>query len=391
MQISAPGLSDNRSLHRVLVADDDPILCELMEAKLGTGQMSICTVNDGAAAWKKLKETRFDLAIIDLNMPELNGFELIHHLRQTPRTLDLPIIVATSRNDEEAIQRSFAAGATSFITKPINWSLLNHQIRFVLRSSEVERELRQARVAADLANRTKDNLFQLLGHELRTPLNVLVGFADVLKAELAKKLKAEEKEHLENMTDAAMRLNSVVGDVLTYSRLFAGTAVSTPEECFVSDIIEDCQVMAKAQAHASGVRLVAESLLEPIALSCDRRQILDGFNRLIENAIKFSQPEGIVEVWATFRPGNCLDLSVRDKGPGIEADRLAECLKPFFQADMSTTRNVEGLGLGLAIAKKIAELHDGSLIIESSNNTGTVATIRLPANRVIEPNRQQSA
>lgn len=384
MQIQPENLELPNVLHRILVADDDPVLCELMQAKLTGKNIAVFCAENGAAAWEKLRNSSFDLAIIDLNMPELNGFELIRNLRQTPRTTDLPVIVATSRNDDDAIHKSFSVGATSFVTKPINWSLLHHQVRFVLRSGQVERELRQARMSADFANRTKDNLFQLLGHELRTPLNVLVGFADVLQAELKETLKAEQKEHLINMTDAALRLNSIVGDVLTYSRLFAGTGFAAADECQIAELIEDSTVMTKTTAQQHGVRLVSELPLHPVSVHCDRRQLLDALHRLIDNAIKFSPKGSIIETSVMQRRDRSLDISVRDNGSGIAPERLQECLKPFFQADMSSTRVAEGLGLGLAIVKKICELHDGQLRIESSTAAGTTATIRLPPSRVNE-------
>ena len=118
---------------RFLVADDDPILREMMQARLADRATTVVCVENGRDAWERLSREAFDLAIVDLGMPELDGFALISHLRQTPRTIDLPIIVATSRNDSEAIERAFSAGATSFVTKPVNWSLFSYQVKFVLR------------------------------------------------------------------------------------------------------------------------------------------------------------------------------------------------------------------------------------------------------------------
>lgn len=376
--------ADTGLQRRILVADDDPILSELMQAKLSGPQVVVHCAENGAVARDKLLASRFDLAIIDLSMPALDGFELISYMRKTPRTMDMPVIVATSRNDEEAIQKSFAVGATTFITKPINWALFHHQVRFVLRNGEVERELRHARLEADLANRTKDNLFQLLGHELRTPLNVLVGFADVLKAELRKTLKPDQKEHLENMTDAAMRLNAVVGDVLTYSRLFSGVGFSTPGVCRISELIEDSLIMAKTNAAARNVRLLAQDDIGAGTVRGDRRQLLDGLCRLVDNAVKFSAPGAEVHISCDITADRSLHISVRDSGPGISPDRLEQCLKPFFQADMSISRAAEGLGLGLAIAKKICELHDGQLLIESAPGRGTTVTLGLPASRLVD-------
>ncbi len=364
---------------RVLVADDDPIMLEMMQARLSNEATTVVCVENGRDAWERLSREAFDLAVVDLGMPELDGFGLIAHLRQTPRTIDLPIIVATSRDDSEAIEKAFAAGATSFVTKPVNWSLLAYQVKFVLRSGRIEHDLRQARAAADVANRTKDSLFHLLSHELRTPLNVLVGFAGILEHDLKDTLTDEQRQHMVEMTAAARGLNEIVSDVLTYSRLFGGTQEFKSEPVDVEELLDNALLKLKVKAKSKSVQVLARRSPTAVNVIGDARWLSDALSRLVDNAIKFSSTGGTVNVQPILQEDGSLALSVRDNGPGLDTRKLDEYLQPFFQADMSFSRQAEGLGMGLPIAKKIIELHGGKLIFRSTPGQGTVAALWLPA------------
>jgi len=382
---------ENATNRRFLVADDDPIMREMMRTHLASETTTVVCVENGREAWERLSREAFDLAVVDLGMPELDGFGLISHLRQTPRTIDLPIIVATSRDDSEAIEKAFAAGATSFVTKPINWSLFAYQLKFMLRSGAIERDLRQARVAADVASRTKDSLFHLLSHELRTPLNVLVGFADILEHDLADKLSEDQHRHMCDMKIAAQDLNEIVGNVLTYSRLFGGEHSFKSEPVDVGELFDNVVSKLKAKSKAKSVQLVVRQLPHPVSVQGDTRWLTDALTRLVDNAIKFSSAGGTVDLMPMLQEDGSLALTARDNGPGMDMRKLDEYLQPFFQADMTFTRHAEGLGMGLPIAKKIIELHGGKLIFRSAPGQGTVVALWLPASACSENVMARSA
>jgi DNA-binding response OmpR family regulator len=119
---------------RILVADDDPILLEFANLHIASSQVQVVTVEDGLAAWEQLEAGGFDLAMVDLDMPRLDGLGLIMRIRAEPKLAAMPVVVATGRDDLFAIDRAYEVGATSYVTKPINWRLLTYQLRFVLRA-----------------------------------------------------------------------------------------------------------------------------------------------------------------------------------------------------------------------------------------------------------------
>jgi DNA-binding response OmpR family regulator len=153
----------------LLFADDDPILREFATVHLATEGGGVITAEDGEEAWTMLQQQPVDLLLVDLEMPKLDGFDLVQRLRATPRFASLPVIVVTGREDVSAIDRAFRAGATSFVSKPINWRLLSYQLRFVLRAQMAEASLSAAHAGAgDQGLRFSESIRQLLneGSEL---------------------------------------------------------------------------------------------------------------------------------------------------------------------------------------------------------------------------------
>ncbi len=134
---------------RLLVADDDPILREFAAVHLATPEVEVEVACDGMAAWECLQAGGFDLGLIDLDMPRMDGFELIRHVRADPVLQHLPLVVITGREDMVAVDRAYAEGATSFVVKPINWRVLSHQLAYVLRNCRAEADLRRQLAALE--------------------------------------------------------------------------------------------------------------------------------------------------------------------------------------------------------------------------------------------------
>lgn len=129
---------------RILVADDDPILREFAIVHLATPVVPVESAADGEDAWARLCAEPFDLLLLDLGMPKLDGFEVLERVRASHNLRHLPVVVLTGREDVVSIDRAFEKGATAFVTKPVNWRQLSHQLRYLLRNTAIEVELRKA-------------------------------------------------------------------------------------------------------------------------------------------------------------------------------------------------------------------------------------------------------
>ena len=159
---------------RLLIADDDPILREFAVAGLATPELAVELAEDGLAAWMRLDRGGIDVALVDLDMPGMNGFELIERIRWDERLKFLPIVVVTGREDMVAVDKAYALGATSFVVKPLNWRLLLHQLAYVLKNSRAEAEVRKQLKALQNTADLKDRILRLSRQKLTRPLHTIV-------------------------------------------------------------------------------------------------------------------------------------------------------------------------------------------------------------------------
>lgn len=356
----------------VLIADDDPLLREVMAGVFDKLGFDTIAAENGEQAVRQIAKLNLSLVVVDLSMPKLDGFELLKHLRQHPRTVDVPIIISTSHDDKKSIEEAYRLGASSFVTKPVNWAQFSYHAQFVIRNGETERELRAAEAAAIAASKMKNGLFRVLSHELKTPLVALIGLTDVLANALKDRVEAIEAEQLDHIVEASQRLNGMVSDVLVLSKSFSGAPNLNLAVEQVDDLLEDSVVGLEAKASARRIKISITPPSKGLTVMCDCALVRQAIRKLVDNAVKFSPEGGTVEIWAHRKPDRSLVISVRDNGPGISQSRLQDCLQPFVQEDMSYGRTAEGLGLGLPIAKSVAEAHGGGLVIQNASGRGAI-------------------
>ncbi len=363
---------------RVLVVDGDPLTREAMTALFAEAGHAVTHAENGEEARGIAARQEFDLAAIDLGMPQLDGFGLLEYLRQDPKTADLPIIVATPKDDPQSVERAYRLGASSFVTKPIDRAQFIHHAQFVARNGEIGRELRRARTEAVAADKMKNGLFQIMSHELKTPLTALIGLTGVLTGALKGRIEDIGTEQLEHIVDAAQRLNGMVTDIILLSKALAGPGRLSIAATDVAALLDDGIVGLKLKAKLGNVRIDVRPPSPGLTVDCDTQLLRQAIKKLADNAIKFSPAGGRLELWAEDSGDGWLAITVRDNGPGLPPARLEQCLMPFVQDDMSYSRPAEGLGLGLPIARAISEAHGGELICQSAPGEGMVAAIRLP-------------
>lgn len=381
---------------RILFVDDDVILTEFAKVHLSTPVATVESAHDGNAALSMLSVASYDVALIDIEMPGLDGLSLVQRIRRDPRLEHLPIIMVTGREDVISIDRSFEVGATSFVTKPVNWRQLSHQIRYVLRNARVEREVRAARDRAEQVSALKSNLLAAMRHEFRTPLNTIIGFAALLRERLLDSGQSGElAEYAGHVHEAGGRLLGTCNDMLQFARLMSKDRILDPG-VYPLDGLVAAALQPRTGPKSTSRPKIDVAVADPqFDIDCDRELLVGTLRHLIANAETHGQGTEI-RVDVARREDGSIVFTVSDQGPGIPANRLPACLEPFEQSDMSRAKDVEGLGLGLPIAKAVAELHGGDLLVDSTPGEGTRISIVLPASRVSSPDldvcaRSQSA
>jgi signal transduction histidine kinase len=373
----------------ILVVDDDPVVRSLMRATLKTDGFTVFEAADGEEGCRLYEEHRPDLLLVDVIMPRMDGYELCRILRSQPESAYVPIVVATSLDDVPSIARAYDAGATDFIPKPVNWLVLNHRIRYILRASRAFEEIRRnqehliaAKEAAEAANRAKSEFLANMSHELRTPLNAIIGFSGMMSDRMFGPLDEKYAEYANIIGDSGRHLLAIITDILDVSKADADRMMLAEERVAIEDVVELGSKIVEDMARRADIEFVSkmEDGLPPVV--ADPAKLTQILVNLLSNAVKFTAAGGKVHLSVEHRATHGIIFRVEDTGIGMAPDQIPIALAPFGQISNSMTRKHDGVGLGLPLTKRLIELHGGTIELDSNPGKGTVASVHLPEWRV---------
>ncbi|HEX9461787.1 MAG TPA: ATP-binding protein [Alphaproteobacteria bacterium] len=242
---------------------------------------------------------------------------------------------------------------------------------------EANLRLEEARLLADQANRAKSEFLAMMSHELRTPLNAVLGFAEILRDHAAKLRPEKITEYVGDIHSSGTHLLTLINDVLDLSKAEAGKMELYRAPMDVTEIVDRCVRMVRERAVRQNVQLMSEIVPGLPELWADERKVMQILLNVLSNAVKFTPENGRVTMSA-FKSSDWLVIRIADTGVGIAAENIAKVLSPFGQVDNLFTRQHAGTGLGLPLAKRLAELHGAVFDLTSEVGVGTVVTIRFP-------------
>lgn len=377
---------------KVLVADDDPFHRELCVSALEEAGFAVVAASDGAETLERFEDHTFEIAIVDLTMPLVDGFEVISRLRARPATEHLPLIVITGHDDAGSVQKAFELGATSFLAKPLNWPLLVHHVEFVLKSARNASDLRDTTHAIDYLSRLKTNMMSILANEFRAPLKQIFGFSELLRLKVDGPLGSPlYHEYAADICKSVEQVNVLLLKMLHFGRALS-EEISLEEDRFpLLSFLHDSIGAAGDSAERRGIEIVTQMAILP-ELRCfgDKSLLGQAFRSLVENAIKLSPRGSSIEVTARIDADGALVFSVLDAGPVLTPNQIHAILRSAASGLSAVGANTER-DVGLTVSRLLVDAHGGQLDLRPIPGEGTMASIVLPAHRLVAGEEHPSA
>jgi signal transduction histidine kinase len=361
-------------MKRILVIDDETWLREMVHMALEQKGYEVLEAENGAAGIEAARKVLPDLVLCDVNMEKVDGYLTLSSLRNEPATASVPFILMTGLADHAGMRHGMELGADDYLPKPFTIEALYAAVDARLKKAQAVRQEAEKKLA-DL----RDNISLMLPHELRTPLNGILAYGEILSAEAATLPPEEVAEMGQVIYESGKRLERLIENFLIYARIeLLGTdpqKLSALGKKLTQATAELIERHARSQAHLANrdQDLVLDLQNNPVPVSEDYlAKIVD---EVVQNAFKFSPPGTQVSVTLRETPGS-ISLMVSDRGRGFSTEHITR-VGAYMQFDRKMHEQ-QGLGLGLSIAKRLTELHGGTLSIDSQRDSRTVVTIKLP-------------
>jgi signal transduction histidine kinase len=390
---------------KILLVDDQPANLFALEKVLGKLEVEVLKAQSGNEALELTLDNDFALILLDVQMPEMDGYEVATFLRSEERTEQIPIIFITAINREEHFELDgYKSGAVDFMFKPINDEILVSKVKAFLDFYQTKAKLIKANIELEesakkanemareaiKAEQIKGEFLANMSHEIRTPMNGILGFGELLTEE---DLSTEQMSYVKMICDSGKSLLSLINDILDFSKIEAGQLVIENIDCSIEHTLCSIESLMKSKVDEKGIEFsvsIAENV--PSEITTDPTRLRQCLINLVSNAIKFTD-SGHVSVDVSLideNGGEYICLAVEDTGIGIPLDKQQSIFESFSQADGSTSRKYGGTGLGLAITRQLIKLLGGNIKVSSQPGKGSEFSITIPVNTVAEKIDQAS-
>ncbi len=394
---------------RILLAEDSATQASRARLILEEAGYVVTVARDGQEAWERLNAEPYDLVLSDINMPRMDGYELCHRTKADSRFNAIPFVLLTAREELAALVRGFEAGADNFITKPWVSSMLLGRLASAFRDNqradqartdfrdqmtalllsrtveleEAHRQLAEERTALEAANRRLEEATRLksqflanMSHELRTPLNGIIGFSEMLQRQSFGPLQPKQGRYVDNILTSGRHLLTLINDILDLSKVEAGKMEIKRERVSLSTLLPETATLIRGMADKKGIAVEVEGATDIDVLG-DAARLKQVLLNLLSNAIKFTPAGGRVRIAASAIAGFAV-VAVIDTGIGIALKDQARIFEEFQQVDGTESREFQGTGLGLALTRRLVELHGGRIQVKSEVGKGSRFTFTVP-------------
>jgi two-component system, sensor histidine kinase and response regulator len=367
----------------ILVVDDNPGNLGVLFDYLDSAGFKVLLVQSGQNALKQAERKQPDIILLDIIMPQMDGFETCQRLKENPATRDIPVIFMTALSDTENKVKGFRLGAVDYITKPFQQEEVSAQVHTHLTIRRLQQQLEAKNTLLEeqvkelqQLNASKDTFLSMISHDLQSPFSSLRGLIQLT----AENLNGYSKPELENVMDllenSTDNLHALIENLLTWSRIQRGVIEHYPQYMDLREAVtQNLELIAQA-AEKKQITL-KNAIEEECRVYADMNMVNAILRNLLSNAVKFTESGGVVTVSAR-QTSQWLEVSISDTGIGIAEEHIKKLFRIDARYKRLGTAHEKGTGMGLILCKEFVEKHGGAIWIESQAGQGSTFRFTLP-------------
>ncbi len=361
---------------KILVVEDEEDILELLLFSMRRDNYNVVGAKSGEEAITVLTRERFDLILLDIMLPQKNGFEVLNFIKTTTSTADTPVILLSALTNTETIVKGLSGGAVDYITKPFSVSELSARVKLHLQVKTANDELRASDKKLRQTLAAKEKFFRIIAHDLRGPVAALHGYAKLLTNRYRNWPQPKQEKCLQTMEETSAHVSSLLENLLQWAQNQSNNLGMQPEPLNLLALCQETATPLHGGAYNKEIRINID--IHPEAtVYADRQALASILRNLLDNAIKYSSPGGKVTISAQLDHDRA-EIAVTDSGVGIDKDDLDKLFRIDASHSTPGTNNEKGTGLGLTLCREFVEKNHGQISVQSTLGEGSSFIFTLP-------------
>ncbi len=368
----------------IFTVDDMPKNLQLMEIILQNKGYDVAQASNGREALEKLKNMKPDLILLDIMMPEMDGFETCETIKSDEKLADIPVIFLTGKSDPQDVVNGLKLGAVDYIAKPFNTTELLLRVETQVELKKSRDQLKEKNQELQQLNTSKDKFFSIISHDLKSPFQGLIGLTELLQEDIEEMSKEEILKFSSMIHESSRNLLNLLENLLEWSVLERDKHTFQGQQTDLHQLIDKNTQLFEANAGKKDI-ILENNVNKPVNAWCDRNMIDTVIRNLISNALKYTPVGGKITLEANSDDTHAT-IRIIDTGVGMDQDTQKSLFQMENMKSQPGTKNEKGTGLGLLICKELIEKNSGDISVESTPGEGSVFSIHLPLNAVDDSN-----
>jgi signal transduction histidine kinase len=362
-------MNTGQPVGNILIVDDIPANLQVLGAILKHEGYKVRPVPSGVLALQVAEKEKPDLILLDIMMPEMDGYEVCRRIKANPFLSDIPIIFISALNETNNVVKALKSGGVDYVTKPF-------QAEEVTARVNTHVKLYQQSIELQKLNVTKDKFFSIIAHDLKGPMGGFKGMTELLAEHMSNMTMDEVQEHLGTLRDSSVNLFRLLENLLQWARLQQGAIPFTPEFIQLNHIVKDNIDLIQESARHKGIE-IQHDVPPNTKVMADTNMLQTILRNLLSNAVKFSRAGGIVSITAKASDEKNIEISVKDSGIGMSQQMVENLFRLDARNGRPGTDGEPSTGLGLLLCKEFIETHGGKIRVESEENKGSSFTFSM--------------